>query len=167
MAKFKNLRELCIDQLEDLYDAEKRITKALPKMVEKASSKELSNALEHHLQETKEHVERIEEVFRNLSEEPKGKTCEAIKGIVQEGENVIRDSANEAVCDAGIICAAQRVEHYEMAVYGSVQTWMKRLGENKCADLLQKTLNEEKEADKKLTMIATDQVNERAQSAAA
>lgn len=167
MAKFKNLRELCIDQLEDLYDAEKRITKALPKMVEKASAKDLSSALQHHLQETKGHVERLEEVFRDLSEQPKGKTCEAIKGIIQEGENVIRDSANEAVCDAGIICAAQRVEHYEMAVYGSVQTWMERLGESKCADLLQQTLNEEKEADKKLTMIATDQVNERAQKAAA
>lgn len=165
MAKFANLRELCLDELEDLYDAEKRITKALPKMIESATRPELRNALENHLQQTRGHVERLEEVFRNLSAKAKGKTCDGIKGIIEEGEDVVGDSDTDAVRDAGIIAAAQRVEHYEMAVYGSVRTWMNELGETTCARLLEETLEEEKEADKKLTMIATSSVNPRAQAA--
>ena len=165
MAKVKTLRELCLHELEDLYDAEKRIVKALPKMAEAAASSDLRKALEHHLQQTKGHVQRLETVFENMSEKPKGKTCDGIKGIIDEGEDTLSDVENDPVRDAAIIAAAQRVEHYEMAVYGSVRTWMKQLGETASEGLLQQTLDEEKEADKTLTTIAEGSANVRAQAA--
>lgn len=166
MSQMKSLRDLCLNELEDIYDAERQIVKALPKMVKAASGPELRSALEHHLEQTKGHVGRVEQVFQNLSEKPKGKTCDGIKGILAEGERLASNSENNAVRDAGIIAASQRVEHYEMAVYGSVRTWMGELGDTKSARLLQETLEEEKEADKKLTAIATSSANSQAQAAA-
>jgi len=166
MAKLKTLRELCLNELQDIYDAEKRIVKALPKMAKAASGTELRNALEHHLEQSKGHVGRLEEVFQNLSEKPAGKTCDGIKGILEEGENLLTNSENDSVRDAGIIAASQRVEHYEMAVYGSVRAWLNELGDTGSAQLLQQPLDEEKEADKKLTNIATGSANSQAQAAA-
>lgn len=165
MAKVKTLKELCLHELEDIYDAEKRIVKALPKMADAASGADLRKALEHHLEQTKGHVQRLENVFQNLSEKPKGKTCDGIKGILAEGEDTLSDTGSEAVRDAAIIAACQRVEHYEMAVYGSVRSWMNQLGETSSEGLLQQTLEEEKEADKTLTTIATGSANVRAQTA--
>jgi|SRR5690242_9213035 len=165
MAKAKTLKELCLQELEDLYDAEKRIVKALPKMADAASGADLRRALEHHLEQTKGHVERLENVFHNISEKPKGKTCAGIKGIIEEGEDTLGQVDGDGVRDAAIIAAAQRVEHYEMAVYGSVRSWMNQLGETSSEALLQQTLEEEKEADKKLTTIATGSANVRAEAA--
>ncbi|HEV2246406.1 MAG TPA: ferritin-like domain-containing protein [Terriglobia bacterium] len=165
MAKVKSLKELCLQELEGLYDAEKRIVKALPKMADAASGADLRMALEHHLEQTKGHVQRLEHVFHNIAEKPKGKTCEGIKGIIEEGEDTLGDVDADGVRDAAIIAAAQRVEHYEMAVYGSVRSWMNQLGETSSEALLQQTLDEEKEADKTLSTIATGSANVRAQAA--
>src|SRR5205823_10947816 len=140
MAKVANLRELYLNELEDLYDAEKRIVKALPKVAEAASGSELRNALVHHLEQTRGHVQRLEEIFQALGESSKGKKCDGMKGILEEGEDVIDDVENPAVRDAGIIAAAQRVEHYEMAAYGTVRTWAEQLGDSKGARLLEQTL---------------------------
>jgi len=164
MAKVANLRELYLDELEDLYDAEKRIVKALPKVAEAASGSELRNALVHHLEQTRGHVQRLEEIFQALGESSKGKKCDGMKGILEEGEDVIDDVENPAVRDAGIIAAAQRVEHYEMAAYGTVRTWAEQLGDSKGARLLEQTLEEEKAADQKLTDIAISTSNVRAEA---
>jgi ferritin-like metal-binding protein YciE len=157
--EFNSLKDLLINQLEDLYDAEKRLTDALPKMAEASSSPQLRNAFITHLQQTKDHVARLDLAFRNLDHTPSHETCQAMKGLISEGEEVVRAKGDLAVKDAALIAAAQRVEHYEMAGYGSARTFAQRLGLPDVAQLLQTTLDEEGEANKLLTQIAEQQVN--------
>lgn len=152
--KVDNLREMFEDELKDLYSAENQLIKALPKMAKAATSKDLKAAFEGHLEETKGHVERLEEVCTTLGISPKGKKCKAMEGLVTEGAEWIKEDAEPDVMDAGLIAAAQRVEHYEMAGYGCVRTYAQLLGETKVAKLLQTTLDEEGTCDKKLTQIA-------------
>jgi len=165
MAKLNTLEDLFVEQLQDLYDAEHQITKALPKMAKAASSSELQQGFQMHLQQTEQQIQRLEQVFETIGQKAKGKTCEAMKGLIKEGEELMSMDADAAVMDAGLIAAAQRVEHYEMAGYGSVRTWAQQLGNQKAAQLLQQTLDEEGETDHKLTQIAESMVNTRAASA--
>ncbi len=162
--KLDNLRKLFVEELRDLYSAENQLVKALPKMAKGASSEELKQALEDHLEQTQGHVERLEEVFEQLDETPKGKTCKAMKGLVEEGSEILEEDGEDSVIDAGIIAAAQKVEHYEIASYGTVRTWAGLLGENEAAELLQETLDEEGEANKLLNKLAQDIVNPEALS---
>lgn len=159
------IEDLFLDELKDLYSAEKQITKALPKMAKAASSTELKTALEKHLEETKGHVERLEKIFETLGKKGTGKTCEGMKGVLVEGSEVVGDVGKGPVRDAGIIAAAQRVEHYEMAGYGSVRSFAKLLGKPEIMSLLEQTLSEEKAADDKLTQISKG-VNQEAKNAA-
>jgi ferritin-like metal-binding protein YciE len=161
-----NMEELLINELKDLYSAEKQITKALPKLAKAAKSPELRAAFESHLQETIGHVERLDEIFETLGRSPRGKVCHGMQGVIEEGSEVLDDTEKGDVRDAALISAAQRVEHYEMAVYGCVREYANLLGQKKVADLLDKTLEEEKAADEKLGMIAK-QVNSGAMKAAA
>jgi len=149
------LRETFLDELADLYDAEKQLLKALPKMAKAAEHDELKDAFETHLEETEEHVRRLEQVFKSFGSKAKGKKCKAMVGLVEEGEDVIDDELG----DAALICAAQKVEHYEIASYGSLQSWASLLEENEAADLLQETLDEEKATDEKLTQVAENAIN--------
>lgn len=152
--KLESLRDLFVEELKDLYNAEHQLLKALPKMAKAASSADLKRAFESHLKETKGQVDRLEKVFASLDLSPKGKKCKAMAGLVEEGAELMKEDADPDVMDAGLIAAAQRVEHYEMAGYGCVRTYAKLLGETKAAALLQQTLDEEGAADKKLTQIA-------------
>lgn len=160
----KTIDELLLDELKDLYSAEKQITKALPKMVKAASTPELKQAFESHLEETKGQVQRLEQIFEMLGKKGTGKTCEGMKGVLLEGSEVIEDAEKGPVRDAGLIAAAQRVEHYEMAGYGSVRSFAQLLGKSEMVQLLDATLSEEKAADSKLTQISKS-VNKEAQSA--
>lgn len=153
MAETNGLRELYIDELRDLYDAEHRLVKALPKMAKAADSKELRSGIEHHLEQTKGHVQRLEQIFESMGEPVKAKKCKGMEGIVGEGSEVLEDFKG-AVKDAAIIASAQRVEHYEIAAYGSVRSFAEELGETKAASLLQQTLTEEKDTDAKLTTMS-------------
>ena len=162
--KLDNLRKLYIEELRDLYSAENQLLKALPKMAKGASSDELRQAFENHLQETEGHVERLETIFEDLDESPKGKTCHAMKGLVEEGSEMLDEEGEESVLDAGIIAAAQKVEHYEIASYGTVRTFAGLLGEKNAAKLLQQTLDEEGAADEKLNELAEGIVNPEALS---
>jgi len=162
--KLDSLRDLLIEELRDLYNAETQLVDALPKMAEAASSHELKSAFEHHLEETRRHVSRLDSIFKQIDEKSSGETCEAMKGLVKEGEIFIKAEGDPDVRDAGLIGAAQRVEHYEMAGYGTVRALARRLGDNQMAEILQQTLNEEGEANKKLTSIAESQVNVAADS---
>ena len=162
--KLDNLRKLYISELRDLYSAENQLLKALPKMAKGASSDELKQAFEDHLQETEGHVERLDEIFEELDESPKGKTCHAMKGLVEEGSEILEEEGEESVLDAGIIAAAQKVEHYEIASYGTVRTFAELLGEKEAAKLLQQTLDEEGAADEKLNELADGIVNPEALS---
>lgn len=155
----ENLNDLFIHELKDLYSAENQILKALPKMVEAANAEELARAFAHHLQETEGHVRRIEEIFRDLDGSPKGKKCAGMEGLLKEGKELLKEEAAEWVLDAGLIGAAQRVEHYEMAAYGTARDHAEKLGLYQAAQLLQQTLDEEGAADKKLTEIAESSVN--------
>jgi ferritin-like metal-binding protein YciE len=157
--EFNSLQDLLINQLEDLYDAEKRLTDALPKMAEAASSSQLRNAFASHLQETREHVARLDLAFRRLGHTPGSETCQAMKGLISEGEEAIKAKGDPAVKDAALIAAAQRVEHYEIAGYGTTRTFAQRLGYTDVAQLLQATLDEEGNADKLLTQIAEQHIN--------
>ena len=148
-----------MEELRDLHSAENQLLKALPKMAKGASSEELKLAFKNHLDQTKVHVERLEEIFERLNETPKGKTCQAMKGLVEEGSEILGEDGEESVLDAGIIAAAQKVEHYEIASYGTVRTFAQLLGEDEAAELLQETLDEEGEADKLLTQLAQEIVN--------
>jgi len=148
------LRELWIDELRDLYDAENRLVKALPKMAKAANSEDLRAGFEGHLEETKGHVDRLEEIFDALDEKPTGKQCPAMAGLVKEGSETMEEDFEGAVMDAALIASAQRVEHYEIAAYGCVSTWAELLGQNDAAALLQKTLAEEKETDEKLSKLS-------------
>jgi ferritin-like metal-binding protein YciE len=163
--KLKSLRDLYITELKDLYDAENRITKALPELAEAASAQDLRSAFELHLEQTRRHTERLEQIFRKLDESPKGQKCKGVIGIIDEGEDLMDEDAPPAVRDAALIAAAQRVEHYEIAVYGTCRTYAQRLGYADHAQLLNETLQEEGEADKKLTSLAESFINEDAKSA--
>jgi len=157
--KLETLKTLYIDELRDLYNAENQLVKALPKMAKAASSEELQDAFEKHLEQTKSHVDRLEEVFEEIGEKPKGKTCKAMKGLIDEGSEILKEDGEESVIDAGIIVAAQKVEHYEIASYGSVRTFAQLLGKDRSAELLQRTLDEESEANEVLNKLAEDIVN--------
>ena len=157
--KLETLRDLLVEQLQDLYDAEKRITKALPKMAKAATSTELKAAFEKHLGETEGQVERLEKAFEAMGEKPKTKTCKAMQGLIAEGEETIKEDAEAEVKDAALIAAAQRVEHYEMAAYGTVSAYAKLLNEKTVLKLLQETLAEEKATDEALTELAESTIN--------
>ena len=161
MPKIQNLRDLLVDELRDLYNAENQLIKALPKMAKAASNEELKEGLQEHLEQTREHVDRLDRCFKILGANAKGKTCHAMKGLVEEGSEAIEMEAPEMIRDANLIGAAQRVEHYEIAAYGTARAFAETLGETKIADLLQETLDEEGETDKRLTALA-EQINEEA-----
>lgn len=165
--ELKSFEDLFINQIEDLYDAENRLTRALPKMADAAHSGQLKKAFEHHLMETQGHVTRLESIFRELNKEPKRETCEAMKGLVSEGEEMIKAKGNADVKDAALIAAAQRVEHYEISGYGTARAFARRLGMTQAANLLQQTLTEEEAADQKLNQIAESSVNLQASTARA
>ncbi len=152
------MQELFVDELKDLYSAEKQIVRALPKLAKVVTSEDLKQALLSHLEETKGHVARLEQAFQTLGKKPTGKTCVGMKGVLEEGSEMLEDTDKGVVRDAGLISAAQRVEHYEMAGYGSARDFAKMLGQGEIATLLEQTLEEEKAADKKLTLISK-QVN--------
>ena len=162
--KLETMKGLLLDELQDLYSAETQITKALPKMAKASSASDLKQAFESHLQETEGHVQRLETIFKHLKESPKGKTCEGMKGLLKEGDERVKEGGEPEVLDAGLISAAQRVEHYEIAAYGSARTYAELLGENEIVKLLEQTLEEEKAADQKLTKVAK-KVNVKAQAA--
>jgi ferritin-like metal-binding protein YciE len=157
--KLNTLQKLYTDELRDLYNAENQLLKALPKMAKAASSEELKEAFEKHLEQTKGHVKRLEQVFEEVDEKPKGKTCRAMKGLIEEGSEILQQEGEESILDAGIIVAAQKVEHYEIASYGSVRTFAHLLGQNKAAELLQTTLDEESETNELLNRLATSTIN--------
>lgn len=162
--KLGSLMDLYVEELKDLYSAEKQLVKALPKMVKAASSDELATGFEDHLEETRGHVERLEAIFRGLKASPGGHKCEAMAGLVEEAKELMETDADPDVLDAGLIAAAQRVEHYEIAGYGTVRTYARLLGREGDVTLLQETLDEEGRADKKLTRLAERLINERALS---
>jgi len=161
--KIESLDLLLQEELRDIYDAENQLVKALPKMAKAAFSEELRDAINEHLQATKGHVERLEECFRALDVAPKGKTCAGMKGLIEEGEEVAGQDAGDELSDLAIIGVAQRVEHYEIAAYGTARTFAERLGNDEVAELLQETLTEEEEADERLTEIAETLLDEIAQ----
>ena len=158
------LMELYVDELKDLYDAENRLVKALPKVAKAATSEKLRSAVEQHLEQTRGDVDRLKEIFDNMGEKASGKKCAGMMGILKEGEEIMDEDYEGEVMDAALISAAQRVEHYEIAAYGCVRTWADLLGENEASALLDKTLEEEKEADEKLTQLA-EEINVQAKEA--
>jgi ferritin-like metal-binding protein YciE len=161
--KDKTLEDLFIDELKDIYNAENQILKALPKMAKSASSEQLESAFNEHLEQTKEHVNRLEKVFDSLGVPRKGKKCEAMEGLLEEGKTIMKEhTPNTPVLDAALISAAQKVEHYEIASYGCACTFAKLLNHEEAARLLHETLEEEKETDQKLTEIAEKSVNSEA-----
>ena len=152
----ETLRELYVEELKDIFSAENQLTKALPKMVKAASSEELREGFEDHLEQTKVHVERLEQVFEMLEESPGGKKCLGMEGLIKEGAEVIGEDFEDDVKDSALIAAAQRVEHYEIAAYGTVAAYADVLGETEQASLLRETLQEEKDTDEKLTELASE-----------
>ena len=150
----ENLHELFVDELKDIYDAEKQLTKALPKMAKAADSQELRAAFEEHLDITRMQVNRLEEVFKSLGMAARGKTCEGMKGLIEEGQEMMEELEQGATLDAALIASAQKVEHYEIASYGTLATFAEIMGHQDAKDLLGQTLDEEKEADEKLTQVA-------------
>jgi ferritin-like metal-binding protein YciE len=158
----KTRDDLFVHTLQDIYYAEKKIVKSLPEMVGKANNPQLKQAFQSHLGETKEHVTRLEEVFRMRGVKPQAVDCPAIDGIIKEADAVVSEVESKDVRDAALLAAAQAVEHYEMTRYGTLVAWAKQLGRNDCAQVLQRTLDEEKAADKKLTSIAEGSVNRQA-----
>jgi ferritin-like metal-binding protein YciE len=163
--EMESLRDLFIDELKDLYSAENQILKALPKMIKTASSKELKSGFEQHLKETEVHVERLEKIFGELDASPKGKKCKGMEGVIADGKEIMEQDAEPEVMDAGLISAAQHVEHYEIAGYGCVRTYAEHLGHKDFANLLQQTLDEEKATDEKLSKLAQN-INVQATKAA-
>ena len=154
-----SLRKLYVDELKDLYSAEKQILQALPKMAKKAKNAQLKQAFELHLQETQNQVERLDQVFELLGKSPRGKKCKGMEGLLEEGKEMMQEDMEPEVMDAALIAAAQRVEHYEIAGYGTVRTYAQLLGEDKHVKLLQQTLDEEGNTDKKLTQLAESSIN--------
>lgn len=157
--KLSTLKDLYIHELKDLISAERQLIKALPKMAEAASDEKLSAGFEEHLEETKEHVSRLEKILESHDQSTRGIKCKAMEGLIEEGEEMIEEEADDEVRDAGLIAAAQRVEHYEIAAYGTARTYAELLGDDEGAALLQETLEEESETDKKLTSLATTSIN--------
>ena len=160
-----SLHELLIEEMKDLYSAENQLLKALPKMAKAASAPELKEAFTSHLEETRGQVERLEEIFEELEASPRGKKCKAMEGLIEEGKELIDEDADPSVKDAGLIGAAQKVEHYEIAGYGTARTIAELLGHDEIAKLLQETLDEEGMADKKLTDLAESVINIEAEAA--
>lgn len=158
----KTMNELFTETVRDLYDAETKILKALPKMAEKVTSEELRSAFEEHEQQTGEHVARLEEIFDLIGEKAKWKKCEAIEGLIAEGEELMKEVKDGEVLDAGLLAGAQAVEHYEIARYGTLREWAELLGYDEAIPLIEETLGEEKETDEKLTKLAKSRVNKRA-----
>src|SRR6201987_1655357 len=165
MASENNLQDLFHETLKDIYFAEKKILSALPKMAKAAQSQQLKAAFEKHERETEEHVTRLEKVFEEIDETARGKTCDAIMGIIEEGQEVMKEFKGEPALDAGLLAAAQAVEHYEIARYGTLKTWAAELGLNEAVKLLDETLAEEKKTDETLTKLAQSEVNQHAQAA--
>jgi ferritin-like metal-binding protein YciE len=157
--KLDSLEKLYVEQLKDLYSAESQLVQALPKMAKAASSADLRKAFQMHLDQTKEHVNRLEQIFENMEYKPTGHKCKGMEGLIEEGEEMIENNAEEEVRDAGLIAAAQRVEHYEIAGYGTVRTYAEMLDRSDDVQLLQKTLDEEYKTDEKLTMLAESEIN--------
>jgi ferritin-like metal-binding protein YciE len=162
MANAGTIHDAFVEELRDTYDAEKQLIKALPKMAKAASSAELRSAFETHLEETRGHVERLEQVFETLEEKVRGKHCEGIAGIIEEGKSIMEEDFDDAAMDACLIAAGQRAEHYEMAAYGTLVAWARAMGHTEAADLLQETLDEEKATDEKLTTLAEGGINQEA-----
>jgi ferritin-like metal-binding protein YciE len=165
MTRKKDLHELFHETLKDIYFAEKKILSALPKMAKAAQSEDLKAAFEKHETETEEHVARLEKVFEEIEQAPRGKSCDAIIGIIEEGQEVMKEFKGAAALDAGLLAAAQAVEHYEIARYGTLKTWAAELGLNQAVKVLERTLAEEKKTDETLTQLAESQVNEHAKAA--
>jgi ferritin-like metal-binding protein YciE len=159
MAALLSLRDLYVEELRDLYNAESQLVKALPKMARGAQTTDLRKAFEEHLRQTKGHVDRLEQIFDALDKSPKGKRCVGMEGLIEEGGEIMDKEGEDTVIDAGLIVSAQKVEHYEMAGYGSVCAFAKLLGESEALNLLMQTLDEEKQADEKLSQIAESTVN--------
>jgi ferritin-like metal-binding protein YciE len=157
--KMQSLQDLFIDQLRDLYHAENQLVKALPKMAKAATCEELRRGFEEHLEQTRHQVERLEQIFEKLGARAKGKKCYAMQGLIEEGEDLIDEEPEPDVLDAGLIAAGQKVEHYEIAGYGTVITWAEHLGHHEAAELLKQTLAEEKATDEKLTHLAESRIN--------
>ena len=166
MAQAGTLHDAFIEELRDTYDAEKQLIKALPKLAKAAASTDLRAAFETHLEETRGHVERLEQVFESLEEKPRGKHCEGIAGIIEEGKSIMERDFDETTMDACLIAAGQRAEHYEMAAYGSLIAWARAMEHTEAAELLQETLDEEKAADAKLSSLAEGGINQGAADAA-
>jgi ferritin-like metal-binding protein YciE len=158
------LHQLFLDELADIYNAEQQLTKALPKLAKAAQSDELREALQQHLEETEEHVSRLDQVAESLDETIKRKTCKAMKGLIEEGDDIVKEQKNSTALDAGIIAACQKVEHYEIASYGTLATWAEQMGHDEALRLLKQTEEEEAAADEKLTEVAENIANQRAQA---
>ena len=154
-----SLRKLYVEELKDLYSAEKQILQALPKMVKKATNAKLKQGFEEHLRVTEKQVERLDRIFEKLGKAARGKKCKAMEGLVEEGKEVMQEDMEPEVMDAALIAAAQRIEHYEMAGYGTCRTWAQVLGEDEHVKLLQQTLDEERDTDEKLTALAESSIN--------
>src|SRR5438270_12295778 len=161
----ESLRDLMVEELKDLYSAEKQITKALPKMVKKATAPALKQAFQAHLAETEEQIKRLEQIFQELEVSPRGKKCKGMEGVIEDGKELMEEDAEADVMDAGLIGAAQHVEHYEIAGYGCVRTYAELMGEDDIVNLLQQTLDEEKATDEKLNQLAQN-INVEAEKAA-
>ena len=166
MAEAGTLHDAFIDELRDAYDAEKQLLKALPKLAKAASSPQLRQAFLTHRDETQGQIDRLEEVFASIDQKVRGKHCDGIAGIIEEGKSIIEEEFDEATMDACLIAAGQRAEHYEMAAYGTLVAWARGMGHERAANLLQETLDEEKAADQKLTSIAEAGINQEAANAA-
>jgi ferritin-like metal-binding protein YciE len=165
--KLKSLHDLFLDQLRDMYNAENQIIKALPKMAKTASSSDLQQGFQEHLEQTRQQAERLERVFEMVGAKVKGRKCKAMEGLIEEGKEVMDERAEPEVMDAGLIAAAQKVEHYEIATYGCLITWAGQLGHDDAADLLRQNLDEEKITDRKLTQLAEGYINREAAEPAA
>jgi ferritin-like metal-binding protein YciE len=157
--KLDSLEALLIDQLKDLYNAEQQLIKALPRMAKAATNPQLKEGFDEHLQQTREHAQRLEKIFDEMEIKGKGKKCAAMEGLIEEGKELMEEDAEPEVLDAGLIAAAQKVEHYEIASYGTARTYAQVLSLNSAADLLQQTLDEEKLTDRKLTQLAEESIN--------
>jgi ferritin-like metal-binding protein YciE len=166
MAEAGTLHDAFIDELRDSYDAEKQLTKALTKLAKASSSPKLRQAFESHLKETEGHVERLEQVFESIDEKVRGKHCDGIAGIIEEGKSIMEEDLDDTTMDACLIAAGQRAEHYEMAAYGTLVAWAQAMGHTQAAKLLQRTLDEEKAADRKLSELAESGINQHAADAA-
>ena len=163
--QMNSLRELYVEELKDLYSAETQILKALPRMIKAASNSDLQRAFTQHERQTQQHVKRLERIFKMLDESTRGKKCKGMEGLLEEGQELIKERPEPEVLDAGLIAAAQRVEHYEIAGYGTVRTYARQLGEEEQATLLQQTLDEEGETDKLLSSLAESSINIEAEQA--